>query len=254
MADTPAPLAEVQFALSRHLRAPDAAPAPDDIEPRRLAVYRELLYNNVEGFLAGYYPVLRRITPDARWHALVRDWYASHRARTPLFPRLPREFLDWLEQRPLAPDDPPFLRELARYEWAEAALAIDPREIDPAGVDPAGDLLDGIPVASPLLWPLAFAWPVHRVGPDYQPDAPPPEPTYLVVFRDRADDVRFLELNAVSARLLELVLAGGDATGRALLLTIAAELRHPDPATVVAAGAAVLADLRARDILLGTRA
>ncbi len=254
MAEPPAELARVQYALSRHLRAPDESPPPGDIEPRRLGVYRELLYNNVEGLLADCYPVLHRVLPEARWQALVRGWIAGHRARTPLFPRLPQEFLEWLELRGDAAGDPPFLRELARYEWAEAALASDPRDLDLAGVEPAGDLLAGVPVASPLLWPLACRWPVHRIAPDFQPVDPPPQPTYLVVFRDRADDVRFLELNPVSARFLELLLAGGGATGRDLLLAIADELRHPDPVAVVAGGAAVLAELHARDIVLGTRA
>ena len=57
--------------------------------------------------------------------------------------------------------------------------------------DPQGDLLDGMPVASPLAWPLAYTWPVHRIGPDFQPDAPPSDPTLLLLRRDAAGDVHF---------------------------------------------------------------
>src|SRR3546814_6431904 len=35
--------------------------------------------------------------------------------------------------------------------------------------DARGDLLAGCPLPSPLAWPLAYAWPVHRIGPDHQP-------------------------------------------------------------------------------------
>ena len=58
----------VQYRFAAHLRDPKRNPAPRGIEPRRMKIYRELFYNNVEGFLANAFPVLRRITPDARWH------------------------------------------------------------------------------------------------------------------------------------------------------------------------------------------
>ena len=68
--------------------------------------------------------------------------------------------------------DPPWLAELAHYEWVELALQIAERRRLPPH-DPDGDLLDGVPVLSPLAWPLAYRWPVHRIGPDSSPSAPP---------------------------------------------------------------------------------
>ena len=85
------------------------------------------------------------------------------------------------------------------------------------------------------------------------PSVPPEQPTYLIVNRDRHDQVRFLEINAVTARLTTLIEAEPEATGRELLLRVAAELQHPDPEAVIAEGARIFAQLRERDILLGTR-
>jgi len=248
------PFTAVQYALARHLRDPDHALAPADVDPRRLAVYRELLYNNVERFLAGYFPVLRRILGEHAWHAMIGDYFARHRARTPLFPQMPREFLRYLDELREGRDDPPFLRELAHYEWMEAALAIDPHEPDLERVDAGGDLLDGCPVLSPLAWPLRYAFPVHRIGPDYQPRAPGPQPTYLLLYRDAGDVVRFLELNTFSARLVELLGAADPASGRGLLERIARESGHPQPQAVIDGGAGLLADLRRRTVVLGVRA
>ena len=49
---------DIQYRFTRHLRDPDNAPAPGDIEERRMAIYRDLLYRNVERFpgqqLPGY--------------------------------------------------------------------------------------------------------------------------------------------------------------------------------------------------------
>lgn len=252
-------MAEAEFqALQRlfaaHLREPRRAPAPAGIEERRLQVYRELFYNTVEDTLANAFPVLRAISPDVVWYARVRDFYARHRCRDPQFHGMAQEFLDYLDtERGERREDPPFLRELAHYEWVELALMIAEEEITPGLADPNGDLLAGRPLLSPLAWPLSYVWPVHQIGPDAQPKTPPPEPTHLVVYRNRRDEVRFLEINAVTARLLQLIEAEPDCCGRELLLRIAVELMHPDPAAVLAEGAGILDDLRQRDILLGTR-
>lgn len=247
-------LRRAQLEFAAHIRDPDHAPAPAGIEDRRMAIYRELFFNNVRDLLGRSFPVLRKLLGDAAWDAMVRDWLVRHRAQTPLFLELPREFLTYLQEaRDPAAGDPPFLAELAHYEWVELALSIDEREPDLAEVDRDGDLLAGRPVLSPLAWSLVYAWPVHRISPEYRPAEPPPEPTRLVVYRDRRDRVGFLEINVVTARLLELLAtdASPPPTGRECLLRIAAELGHPEAAAVVDAGAALLADLHARDVVLG---
>ena len=246
---------EVQRAFARHLRDPERAPPPDDIEPRRMKVYRELFFNNLSSLLAGTYPVLHAILGPERWAALVRDFMARHRAHTPLFTEVPQELLRFLQEtRRDAPGDPPFMLELAHYEWVELALQVATDEPATDGVDPHGDLLAGAPVVSPLAWPLAYAWPVHRLSVANQPAAPPEQPTFLVVYRDRDDAVRFMEINAVTARLLEL--AGADSAGRSgrdLLQQIAQELGHPDAGAVIAGGSQTLEMLREHGVLLGAR-
>ena len=246
---------QLQYRFAAHLRDPARHRAPAGIEARRLKIYAELFYNNVQGFLASAFPVLRRITPDAQWHALVRDFFARHESHEPLFHRIAGEFLKYLERRGRrrgGPADWPFLRELAHYEWVELALAVADVELTPQLADPNGDLLEGTPVLSPLAWPLTYRYPVHRIGPDLLPQRPPAQPTHLVVYRNRQDEVKFMEVNAVAAQLLEW-LPKSRASGRRLLLRLARELRHPEPEVVVAQGAAILQGLRGRDIILGTK-
>lgn len=242
---------ELQRRFAAHLRDPDNVPPPPGIEPRRLDVYRELFFNNVASLLGGTFPVCRDILGESGWRALVRRFYAGHRAHTPYFLELPSEFVRWLGDGGAAdPELPPFLSELAHYEWVELALAVSDAEADPAGFDPAGDLLAGRPVVSPLAWPLAYRWPVHRLSPAYRPDAPGELPTFLVVYRHAGGEVRFLEADAATARLLELLDADDGATGSAALARVAAELGATGAA---ARGADLLEGLRTRGILLGTR-
>jgi hypothetical protein len=242
-----------QLRFTAHIRDPERVPPPADVPERRMAVYRELLYNNVEGFIARSFPVLRRVYEETAWHRLVRGFFARHRCRTPYFLEIPREFLDYLErEHEPGPGDPPFLVELAHYEWVELALSVSEAEADPARFDPRGDLLAGRPVLSPTAWPLAYAWPVHRIGPRFRPAEPPDQPTFLLAWRGPDEAVHFMELNPVTARLLELVEAGREASGRAMLERIAAEISHPDPARVIHAGREALETLREAGAVLGT--
>ncbi len=211
-------LAEHQRAFAAHLRDPEHVPPPADIEPRRMAIYRELFFNNVRDLLGGAFPVARRILGDEGWRRLVRDFYAHHHAHTPYFLELPREFLDWLTARAEPrTGEPPFLTELAHYEWVELALAISESELPPVAAALAADALDATLSVSPLAWPLAYRWPVHRLGPGYEPTEPPATPTFLVVYRDAADAVQFLEIGAATAKLLDAFERSPGATARQAL-------------------------------------
>ncbi|MCH8162640.1 MAG: putative DNA-binding domain-containing protein, partial [Proteobacteria bacterium] len=227
----------------------------EGVEDRRIGVYRELIYNNIEGFIADSFPVLRKITPDDRWHEMLRDYVCNHQAHTPLFPRMPLEFIQYLEdERHGHPEDPDFMLELAAYEWAEIAISLDTREIEMDGIDVEGDLLAGVPVLNPLIMTQTYQYPVHKISPDYLPDAPPEEPTYLLVYRRKDDEVGFLELNTVSARLIECIQANDDKMGLQLLERIAEELKHHDPQVVINGGHEIMRDMHDKDILLGVKA
>ncbi len=245
---------DVQYAFTRHMRDPENNPPPEGIEDRRMGVYRELVYNNIEGFIANSFPVLRKITPDDRWHEMLRDYVCHHQAHTPLFPRMPLEFLQYLEdERHGHSEDPDFILELAAYEWAEISISLDTREIEMNGIDVGGSLLTGVPVLNPLILPQTYQYPVHQISPDYLPDTPPEVPTYLLVYRRRDDEVGFLELNTVSARLVECMQDNNDKTGLQLLEGIAEELKHPDPQVVIDGGYEIMHDMHDKDILLGVR-
>ena len=242
----------LQYAFAAHLRDPEHQPAPDDVPERRAAVYRELLYNNIEGFISQGFPVLREITSDDDWHAMVRDFFARHSAQTPYFKEIPKEFLSYLEHGRKQFSDPPYLLELAHYEWIELDLEISEAEPDFDRIDCDGDLLADRPVLTPLLHTLSYDYPVHRIGPAFIPDQP--EQCFLAAWR-RADDngIHFIELNPVTLRLLQLLEQGWPDSGLALLQHIAAELQHPTPQAVIEGGHQILLDLHSREIILGTQ-
>lgn len=238
--------------FAAHLRDPGNNPPPPGIEDRRLAVYRELFLNNIRELLAGNFPVIRRTLGDDAWQAVVRDFHAQHRAHTPLFPEVGQEFLQFLRQRQDADmGDPPWLPELAHYEWVELALQLADAPLPPH--DAEGDLLTGVPVVSPLAWPLAYTWPVQAIGPGHAPDAPPAAPTLLLLRRDPSGDVHFSTISPLVYRLLEVLDNDSGANGRDVLVQLAQEAAADDVQGFVQHGAAMLQRLREEGTLLGTR-
>jgi hypothetical protein len=247
-----------QFTFAAHLRDPAVNPAPADIEDRRVAIYRDLIYNNIESFLSSGFPVLRSLMSDEAWHQLVRGFVRDHRCHTPYFLEISQEFLVYLrEGKASIPKNLPFILELAHYEWVELALDVSPevlpdvlpgQEIRPDG---GMTFLDDNLQISPLAWRLNYSYPVHKISLDYQPLEAPEQPSSLVVYRGPDEKVHFLESNAVTLRLLQL-LEDGQCNARQALEQVALELKHPEPETLMAMGGKIIQELLHLSILYKT--
>lgn len=245
--NAPLPFQQFQFVFARHIRAPRENVRPLGVPQRRMRVYNELLYSNLTGFLDACFPVSRDVLGTRRWNRLCRAFFAGWRSSTPYFREIPREFLRWLMEAEVPVALPSYAIELAHYEWAE--LAVDVMDVDLPSADRKGDLLHAQLVVNPALMNLSYQWPVHRIGRECRPRKP--RPTQLIVYRKLDDRVGFIEVNAVSARLVTL-LSMQATTGGDVLRTVADELRHPDPRAVIAHGAALLQQLLDEEIILGT--
>ncbi len=242
---------DAQFEMADFLRNPDTNPAPTGVEARRLKIYQDLVYNNIESFISNGFPVLRSLYPDTEWHALVHRFIDGHRCHTPYFLEISQEFLRFLTQEYQPTDfDPPFIAELAHYEWVELALDVSEDSLD--GMARLDNPLLEIPALSPLAWVLSYQFPVHKIGPGFQPTEAV-EPTFLVVYRNREDDVRFMELNPATARLLELIRDNTGDTGAILLSRLAQELGMSEEA-VTGFGGELLAQLNDQSIVVAQMA
>ncbi|MCC7119919.1 MAG: putative DNA-binding domain-containing protein [Gammaproteobacteria bacterium] len=241
----------LQHAFTRYLRDPACVAPPAGLPADRLAVYGNAVYANVERFMRDNFPRVCELYADEDWQALMRDYLARHRSDTPLFAELLAEFLAYLEDERDVATDPPYLRELAHFDWLENAIAIDETALDAIACRADGDLLDDRLVVNPVHRLVRYRWPVHALGPGVRPAAPPPRATVLLAFRDRADAFGVLDLNDVAALLFERIRGPEVRPARAVLTELAAELAHPDLAVVVHGGQQLLERWQARDVILG---
>lgn len=245
---------QYQRAFTARIRDPKAHAPPPGAPARRMKVYEQLLYNNLEGFLLACFPVCRKVLGARRWKPLVRAFFRAHANHTPYFRQIPEEFLKYLQDEWVRPDGfPAFLPELAHYEWVELALDTSDQDRDLPAHDPGGDLLAGRPLLNPVLRVLAYRWPVQRLSPRFKPAEPPAESTFLVAWRDAGLKIHFSLLTPATARFLNLIQEHPKLSGQAVIQSLARELRHPDPAALARYGLELMQGWREEGILLGTR-
>lgn len=255
---TPLPkFQQLQYEFSRNLRNPSKSKAPDGIEARRMKVYQDLFYNNIENFCSNSFPVLRAITSDDKWHRMVRDFFTNHRATSPYFVDISKEFLQYLTEHRIAEnDDLPFMLELAHWEWMEVETVSAREDILQIRHERNGDLFNEPVVVSPLAHSLAYEYPVHKIGKSYLPDTPPETPTFLLISRNRKHEVDFMEGNSMTYRLLDIFIEhldeGRQITGKAALQQLIDETGFPNPEQLLNGGQQILNSLLERDIILGT--
>ena len=243
-----------QRQFTAHLRDPQGHAAPADIEDRRMQIYRDLVFSNIEMFLSANFPVICSLYDEDDWEALAREMLRDHEFHTPLFPEFGREFLRYLEARQQrGANDPPFLLELAHYEWAELAISLDENDIADVPHDPDGDPLGAIPVISPVACVLAYRFPVQLIGPDFRPVEAPEQPTVLLLVRGRDDELHFHEIDPLTALLIERLQANTQSTGLECLDALLAERGETGNADFRQAGQAAIVQLKSRDAILGTR-
>jgi len=242
-------LRRLQRAFTEHLRNPEAVPIPNGLDPRRMGVYKDLIFGNLSSLLADFFPVIHNILTESEWNQLVRDFFICHQAETPYFPKIAEEYVSYLSERQLSSAEPDFIPELAHYEWVELALYTSEAEAPEMNLTEA-ELTDSPLALSPLAAPLVYAYPVHKISPDYLPEGPGNQPTCLLVFRDREDNVRFFELQPLAYKLLESLSDNPGLITREWLTTAAAEASIEDPTDFISGGFSLLSQFNDHGLLL----
>lgn len=232
-----------------YIRDPVNNPRPNDVKRERIAAYRELFFNNVEGFLCSSFPVLETILNDKQWSELSQDFFKNHACTTPYFSEIAEEFLDFLHNQRQNDLDYPFLLELAHYEWVEMALSIAKESVIINTEECVTDLLTQTIALSTLAWPLVYQFPVQQISANFLPKVAPAQPTYLLVYRNSVDDVNFIQISPITFRLLQIVQENETMLCQLCLIQIAEESGHPDPEKIITSGLHIIEDLAQKNII-----
>lgn len=235
------------FFAGRGVPAEVAAGLPE-AAAERLAVYRRMVHVRLRDAVADFLPKTAARLGRPRLQREIAQFMAEAAPAAPYFWRVTGEFLAWAQPR-WATDTslPDYLLELALHEWSEAEVGNDPAGVEAASGEPLA--LDRPVQLDGTVRLRRYRFAVHRAS---ETEAPAPEPTALLVYRDRSDhQVRMLELTPRAAAVTARLLAGEPL--QAALTGACADLELALDDEFLAAMAGYFADLAERGALLGAK-
>jgi len=248
-------LKQHQTSMAQYLRDPLNTSAPKELDERRVSIYSELVFNNIESQLSASFPVISSILSKENWYSIIREFIRDYRAQTPYFTQLSAEFVTFIANRTLAGTENKaeydFLLELAHYERVELDLYMMDEDHERASIKEADLLTTPISLASTTQL-LAYAYPVHQISTDFLPREAPTQPTFLLLFQDQEQEVRFFELQPLAYRLVEKLSQADSINGLTLLNEIAQEMNLEMNHIFIHHGKNLLAQLNSLQIFVST--
>ena len=205
MTDSKQTFIDQQIELANAIRDPNQS---HPFEARRIAIYQELIYNNIEGFCANGFPVLKSVTKEDTWHLWVRGFMNDFTSHSPYFVDIAEQFLTYLvNQEPADQAIPAWRNELAHYEWVELYISLQ-ENMDVANNNDIVRIVNEPALrfsVSRSAWALGYQYPVHTIAVE-NVERIKPEPTFLVVYQAPEDgQVAFLKTTGTVIHLLSLI-------------------------------------------------
>jgi uncharacterized protein len=240
---------DLQRQFLAHLRNPEQQPLPTGFDQQGSALYVDLLYNKFNDSLTTCFPVTYAILGETVWQQLLKDFIAEHRCLSPYYRQIPDEFVQYLQNERQVINDPPFLSELAHFEWIELALSI--AEAEPVVSESLSDaqLMEAVLVFTPAIKLLHYVWPVQQINRAYQPAEPPLVATHILGFRDAADHVQFIALNPATASLV--LQLQNKYTAKQALQELGKDFTPAELSNLMLFGKDILADLYRQSAIIG---
>ena len=233
-----------QLEFTAHIRNPKANKKPAQVDDARMAVYCEIVFNNIFGAVSACFPVCVQVLGKHAWEKLVRQFFANYQATSPIFREIPQQFLQFINS---VANLPAYFQQLAHYEWVE--LAINTQQTEIAKLSKKMDLLNEKPILAPAHMLLEYDYAVHKISKRNQPKIT--EQTYLLVFRNSEFKVKFIELNPTTYQLLRLIQENNMA-GEQALMELAKDINYSDIDAVIQFGAEILLDLASQQAIIGS--
>lgn len=241
---------QLQHNFADWLREPQSSAEFAGIEPRRLAVYRRLVHNNIRQFLHSGFPVLQQVLSSEQWQRLMAGFVAEHQAHSPLFSSIGQEFVDYLATLDLSQAElPEWTFELAHYERLEVAVQFATLNQVSTATQPLGDATRV--VLNETAQMACYHYPVAEIKVGNLPTAPAPTAYCVVVYQAPSGQVHFLQLNPMTAFVLEL-LQQQPYSLTELCDTLMAQLPGYTEAQLKSALSQLLEDFAARSVLFTT--
>jgi hypothetical protein len=241
---------QYQQAFTAHIRDPLNQPRPKNVKAKGMDVYKEIVFNNLFESVSACFPVTQKVIGKRAWLKLIRGFFCEYSSSTPIFRKIPEEFLAYLSNmNALMPENlPPYLSSLCHYEWVELLVSTMADETDKRDINAIGDLRMNQPAFTNTMQLLNYEYAVQKISLRYKPREK--INTQLLVYRNTEFEVKFVELNTITYRLIEMLKQDRVDCEQALTM-LAKEINQPYTESIIQFGLDILEDLRNKGAILG---
>ena len=85
-----------------------------NLPTQKIELYRELIFNNIEGILSACFPITQRYL-EVKWEKLIKDFIKDSSLQSPYLSDITEEFYNYMQQK----ENSEFIENLMRYELIE---------------------------------------------------------------------------------------------------------------------------------------
>ena len=241
---------QYQQTFTAYIRDPRNQPRPKNVKTKGMDVYKEIVFNNLFESVSACFPVAQKAIGKRAWLKLMRGFFREHSSSTPIFRKIPEEFLVYLSNiNALTPETfPPYLTSLCHYEWVELLVSTMADNTDKRDINSLGNLRMNQPAFAHTMQLLNYEYAVQKISPRYKPKEK--VNTQLLVYRNTDFEVKFIELNTMTYRLIEILKQEKVNCEQALTM-LAKEINQPQTESIIQFGLDILEDLRSQGVILG---
>lgn len=195
---------QIQQQFCQAIRQADYAAMPQ-LQPERIQLYRELLFNNISSFVENVYPIAKSLLPQPLWQSLLDEFFAHAQCQSPLYHDISLHFREYVAQYQsdrIAPY--PWLLELLQYEWLE--LYLDTLVLE--HLRDVSSLNGDNWQLKTSAWVLVYQYPVYRWQVGMSIADCQVQPSAILVWRDVYDQIQVQQLTTIFALLIEPLTQG----------------------------------------------
>lgn len=184
--------AHFQAALAEAIRNPEQ-PIPNQIDSKRLTIYRRLIRNNLRQFIDRCFSESLTFLETEHWEALQQKFLAEAYPESPYFNDIPIQFLQYLQTHHAALNLPESILALMDFEATQLQAEIEQTEHS----------VHEWHEQTPLTWSKSAFLKQYNydfLSSDFAEIVN--QPDYILVWRNREDEVCYQQLNKEEWTLL----------------------------------------------------
>ena len=160
---------------------------------KRLTVYQNLFFKNVQGFINNTFVVTQKFYNKKSWNEFIKNFILKYNSGSPYFKDISNEFYSFLKEEYQIPE---YISELMDYELAELELFVKDSCINDKSTFDKSEKYK----LSELAKLKIYSFPVHNLNGKIIPEK---KETYIIVYRNDNNQVKFIEINEITFSIIE---------------------------------------------------